>query len=93
LQLERGEVAFYIYTNGSMSKANLTLRFQLTDEALNNMTLWTDIRVANAFPNGTEDDDEVMLNKTSFHLRLKEFRNQIDAEENTVFGVSFGRCC
>lgn len=88
LQLERGEVAFFIYTNGSMLKSNLTLRYQLTDEAINNMTTWTEIIVP-ASPNGTEEEGEVMLNKTSFQMRLNDFRTQIQSEDNnnTVFEV------
>lgn len=92
LQLERGEVAFFIYTNGTMLKSNLTQRYATTDEAINNMAIWTEIIVP-ASPNGTEDDGEVMLNKTSFQLRLSDFRTQIHSEENnnTVFEVGVGR--
>lgn len=89
LQLERGEVAFYIYTNGSMLKSNLTQRYATTDEAINNMTSWTEIIVP-ASPNGNADEEgQVMLNKTSFQMRLNDFRTQIHAEEsnNTVFEV------
>lgn len=89
LQLERGEVAFFIYTNGSMLKSNLTQRYATTDEAINNMTMWTEIIVP-ASPNGNDDETQVMLNKTSFQIRLNEFRTQIHSEEsnNTVFEVS-----
>lgn len=93
LQLERGEVAFYIYTNGSMLKSNLTQRYATTDEAINNMTTWTEIIVP-ASPNGnTDDEGEVMLNKTSFQMRLNDFRTQIHSEENnnTVFEVRGAR--
>lgn len=88
LQLERGEVAFYIYTNGSILKSNLTQRYATTDEAINNMTSWTEIIVP-ASPNGSEEEGEVMLNKTSFQMRLNDFRTQIHSEENnnTVFEV------
>lgn len=88
LQLERGEVAFFIYTNGSMLNSNLTLRYQLTDEAINNMTTWTEVIVP-ASPNGTDEEGEVMLNKTSFQMRLNDFRTQIQSEDNnnTVFEV------
>lgn len=86
LQLERGDVAFYIYTNGRTT--NLTQRYATTDEAINNMTTWTEIIVP-ASPNGIEEEGEVMLNKTSFQIRLNDFRNQILSEENnnTVFQV------
>lgn len=88
LQLERGEVAFYIYTNGSILKSNLTQRYVTTDEAINNMTMWTEIIVP-ASPNGNEEEGEVMLNKTSFQMRLNDFRTQIHSGENnnTVFEV------
>lgn len=89
LQLERGEVAFFIYTNGSMLKSNLTQRYATTDEAINNMTSWTEITVP-ASPNGNEEEGEVMLNKTSFQMRLNDFRTQIQSDENnnTVFEVT-----
>lgn len=86
LQLERGEVALYIYTNGS-EKSNLTQRFASTDEAINKMATWTEITVP-ASPNGTEDEGEIMLNKTSFQARLAEFRSQINSEENSVLKVT-----
>jgi len=82
LQLERGDVAFYIYINGSMLKENLTQRYSRTDEAINNMTMWTEIIVP-ASPNGTEEEGEVMLNKTSFQARLNDFRTQILSEDNS----------
>jgi hypothetical protein len=90
LQLERGDVAFYIYTNNTMLRDSLTHRFDLTNEAINNMTSWTEIIVP-ASPNDTEEESEVMLNRTSFLLRLNDFRNQIISEENrenSVFEVS-----
>ena len=51
LQLERGEVAFFIYTNGSLLRANLTERFLKTDSAIENMSSWDEI-VVPASPNG-----------------------------------------
>lgn len=51
LQLERGEVAFFIYTNGSLLRANLTERFKKTDSAIENMSSWDEIIVP-ASPNG-----------------------------------------
>jgi hypothetical protein len=88
LQLERGDVAYYIYTNDSEMKENLTLRYATTDEAINNMTTWTEIMVP-ASPNGNEEEGGILLNKTSFQLRLVDFRKQIQSEENnnTVFEV------
>ncbi|CAO1396885.1 unnamed protein product [Diamesa tonsa] len=86
LQLERGEVAFFIYTNGSLLRANLTERFKKTDSAIENMSSWDEIIVP-ASPNGTEEEGEIMLNKTSFQLRLNDFRSQINSTENSVIDV------
>ncbi|CAO1392846.1 unnamed protein product [Diamesa serratosioi] len=86
LQLERGEVAFFIYTNGSLLRANLTERFIKTDSAIENMSSWDEI-VVPASPNGTEEEGEIMLNKTSFQLRLNDFRSQINSTENSVIDV------
>lgn len=89
LQLERGEVAYFIYTNGTMLKSNLTQRYATTDEAINNMTSWTEIAVP-ASPNASDEEAEVMLNKTSFQIRLNDFRTQIQSDDNnnTVFEVT-----
>lgn len=88
LQLERADVAYFVYMNDSTMKENLTHRYAKTDEAINNMTTWTEIIVP-ASPNGSEEEGEVMLNKTSFQMRLNDFRTQIQAEDNNnnVFEV------
>jgi Nitrate and nitrite sensing len=88
LQLERGDVAYFIYLNDTTMKENLTQRYATTDEAINNMTTWIEIIVP-ASPNGNEEEGEVMLNKTSFQMRLSDFRTQIQSEDNnnTVFEV------
>ncbi|XP_037955770.1 uncharacterized protein LOC119685537 [Teleopsis dalmanni] len=86
LQLERTEVAFYIFTNGSKLRSNLTQRFAVTDQALNNMTTWSEISV----PTSPEDDeDEVMLNRTEFQNRLNEFRDSVrsEPEDNSMSDV------
>lgn len=85
LQVERGEVAFYIFTNGSTLRTNLTQRFAITDEAIKKMSQWTEI-VVPASPNGTENA-EVMLNRSSFQTRLEDFRSQINSEESKVLDV------
>lgn len=51
--------------------SNLTQRFAVTDQALNNMTTWSEVSV----PTSPDDDDyEVLLNRTEFQSRLNEFR-------------------
>ncbi|RZF48589.1 hypothetical protein LSTR_LSTR012550 [Laodelphax striatellus] len=40
LQLERTEVAFFVFTNGSTLRSNLTQRFAITDTALDEVTTW-----------------------------------------------------
>jgi hypothetical protein len=84
LQLERGDVAFFIYSNNDSLKENIKHRFNVTDEAIKNMTTWTEIKIpaSPANDNETEDESEVLLNRTSFLSRLNEFRNQIISEEN-----------
>ncbi|XP_030381562.1 uncharacterized protein LOC115629245 [Scaptodrosophila lebanonensis] len=79
LQLERSEVAFYIFTNGSKERANLTQRFAITDYALNNMTTWSEVSVPTA-PDSDEDDMEVMLNRSEFQSRLNDFRDRVRSE-------------
>lgn len=84
LQLERGEVAFWVFTNGSTLRTNLTNRFESTDQAINNMTTWEEITVSASANSG-----EVMLNKSDFTMRLNTFRNQTSYEENTALEVMF----
>ncbi|XP_050743277.1 uncharacterized protein LOC108029905 [Drosophila biarmipes] len=88
LQLERSEVAFYIFTNGSKQRANLTWRFANTDHALNNMTTWSEISVPTA-PDEDEDDREMMLNRYEFQSRLNEFRDRVrlEPEESSITEV------
>ncbi|KAI9578053.1 hypothetical protein GQX74_013947 [Glossina fuscipes] len=86
LQLERSEVAFFIFANGSEERSNLTQRFTVTDQALNNMTTWSEVSV----PTSPDDDDEeVLLNRTEFQNRLNEFRERIlsEPEDNSVTDV------
>lgn len=86
LQLERGEVAFYIYTNNSAMTDNLTHRFELTNQAINNMTTWTEIKIP-AISNDGDDEREVLLNRSIFILRLNDFRNKIITDENREHNV------
>lgn len=71
LQLERSEVAFYIFTNGSTLRSNLTQRFSVTDQAFNNMNTWADVSVPET---PEENGTPVMLNRTEFLDRLQAFR-------------------
>jgi uncharacterized protein YlxP (DUF503 family) len=88
LQLERGDVAFYIYTNNSAMIENLQHRFNVTNEAINNMTTWTEIKIPTISTDNTDDDDgELWLNRTSFIERLDEFRNKIIKDENREHNV------
>ncbi|XP_054740745.1 uncharacterized protein LOC129246184 [Anastrepha obliqua] len=79
LQLERSEVSFYIFTNGSRERSNLTQRFTVTDNALNNLTTWNEVSVP-TLPDEDEDNVEVMLNQTEFQNRLNEFRDRVRSE-------------
>ncbi|XP_070495647.1 uncharacterized protein [Chironomus tepperi] len=92
LQLERGEVAYFIWTNNSMMITNLTNRFEVTNEAINNMTTWTEIIIPASpigFDNDTDDDEsQVMLNRTSFIARLNDFRTQVTSEQNRENNIS-----
>ena len=87
LQVERGEVAFYIFTNGSTLRTNLTQRFAITDEAINKMSIWTEIKVPSLLHGHGTENAEVMLNRSSFQTRLEGFRKQINSEESKVLDV------
>ncbi|XP_049809324.1 adenylate cyclase type 5 [Schistocerca nitens] len=75
IQQERSEVAFYIFTNGSTLRSNLTQRFLVTDEALAAMDSWPTVSLP-----GFEGE----LNKSSFINRLIEFRRKTYSDESTL---------
>ncbi|XP_055911221.1 uncharacterized protein LOC129945467 isoform X3 [Eupeodes corollae] len=84
LQLERSEVAFFIFTNGSTLRSNLTQRFAVTDQALNNMSTWSEVSV----PTSPDDEDYgVLLNRSEFQNRLNDFRRKISSEESSISEV------
>lgn len=86
LQLERGDVAFYIFTNGNvqLDNLNLTDRFQLTDETIESTTSWEKkIETENCIA----EDCSNVFNKSEFIIKLSQFRNKIlkDPRNTTVF--------
>ncbi|XP_055371528.1 uncharacterized protein LOC129605660 [Condylostylus longicornis] len=86
LQLERSDVAIFIFTNGNTSRVNLTERFMITDEALDNIDIWGgEVSV----PTSLEDDNtmEVMLNRSEFQNKLNNFREKISSEESSITEV------
>lgn len=68
LQLERAEVAFFVYTNGSELRSNLSQRFERTDSAIGNLSSW--------YPVAVLDDKgrTVQLDMITFQKKLQEFR-------------------
>ncbi|XP_055615471.1 uncharacterized protein LOC129761747 [Toxorhynchites rutilus septentrionalis] len=82
LQQERSDVAFFIYTNGSTLRGNLTRGFLETDRALENMSSWPDLMIA------TPNDGKVTwLNMSEFREELVDFRENICSENSTVRDV------
>ncbi|RZC42938.1 uncharacterized protein BDFB_008937, partial [Asbolus verrucosus] len=95
MQLERSEVAFYVYTNGSDpislskfnnsncqdSRSNLTKRFELTNAALQNMSSWPRMSLPLA------DGKLVQLDKDTFQKKLEEFRDKFSSDESTMTDV------
>ncbi|XP_037028069.1 uncharacterized protein LOC119068546 [Bradysia coprophila] len=84
LQLERSEVAFFIFTNGSTLRSNLPQRFGVTDQAINKLSALQDSSIPiKAVENGME----IFLNRSEFHSRLKDFRQKISSEESSITEV------
>lgn len=71
MQLERSEVAFFIYTNGSRPRFNLTQRYATTDQTLKNMTTWPLVTVPR---DETKTQTYDVVNKEAFQARLDDFR-------------------
>ncbi|XP_034249065.1 receptor-type guanylate cyclase gcy-3 isoform X2 [Thrips palmi] len=84
MQLERSDVAFYIFANGSTTRLNLTRRFAETDKALANMSSWPEMELP---PSDEQDDDLVVGNRSMFESRLNTFRETISARESTMSGA------
>lgn len=66
LQSERAEIAFYLFTNGSIIRGNLTEHFKYTNMLLNKLK-WPDFR----------QEHELFNNKILFRIRLDDFRDKI----------------
>uniref|UniRef100_A0A6P7FZE2 guanylate cyclase n=1 Tax=Diabrotica virgifera virgifera TaxID=50390 RepID=A0A6P7FZE2_DIAVI len=81
LQLERSEVAFYVYTNGSLLRTNLTKRFELTDEALRNMSSWPPVSLT------FEGNKIPYMDKESFQRNLTNFRHTVISEDSSIKDV------
>ncbi|XP_060523060.1 uncharacterized protein LOC132700024 [Cylas formicarius] len=81
MQLERSEVAFFVYTNGTHYRTNLEQRFQLTNEALQNMSFWP-------LTLHFEDGRKVYLDRETFLKNLTTFRQTVkQSEETTITDV------
>ncbi|CAG9826950.1 unnamed protein product [Diabrotica balteata] len=81
MQLERSEVAFYVYTNGSLLRTNLTKRFELTDEALRNMSSWPPVSLT------FEGNKIPYMDKESFQRNLTNFRHTVISEDSSIKDV------
>ncbi|KAH0551230.1 hypothetical protein KQX54_000544 [Cotesia glomerata] len=84
MQLERSEVAFFIYTNGSRLRFNLTQRYFITDQTLMNMTTWP---LASVPRDESKTQTYEVVNKEAFQARLDDFREKISPEESTMAEV------
>ncbi|XP_063825964.1 receptor-type guanylate cyclase gcy-1 [Ostrinia nubilalis] len=80
LQQERSEVAFFIFTNGSTLRSNLSQRFAETDSAIQQMG---DLPLL-SFKNRTRPVDE-----TGFRLELRELRASLNAGTSMTEAVEW----
>ncbi|XP_030751286.1 uncharacterized protein LOC115878819 [Sitophilus oryzae] len=80
MQLERSEVAFFVYTSNIDTRFkldNLGKRFQLTNEAIGNMSFWPKLQLQ------FKDSKTIYLDKATFLQNLTTFRYKIK-EDTTV---------
>lgn len=86
LQLERGDVAYYIFTNRSVERSDLLKRFALTNETIDDTTAWTKLEPNN---DNTTEENETLFIKSNFMTKLNDFRDKIlsDESNNTVFEI------
>ncbi|ROT75776.1 hypothetical protein C7M84_005679 [Penaeus vannamei] len=66
LQSERAEIAFYLFTNGSVIRRNLSEHFAYTNSLIDNLK-WPKFRI----------EDPLFKNKILFRIRLDDFRDKI----------------
>ncbi|XP_071538924.1 uncharacterized protein [Panulirus ornatus] len=66
LQSERAEIAFYLFTNGSVIRRNLSEHFAYTNSLIDNLK-WPTFRI----------EDPLFKNKILFRIRLDDFRDKI----------------
>ncbi|XP_042226333.1 uncharacterized protein LOC121869177 isoform X1 [Homarus americanus] len=66
LQSERAEIAFYLFTNGSVIRRNLSEHFAYTNSLIDNLK-WPMFRI----------EDPLFKNKILFRIRLDDFRDKI----------------
>ena len=73
------KVAFYIFTNGRQTLGlNLTERFSITDNALENMP-WPDMDVYDA--------TKMFKSKLRFQIRHGDFRQRISQDEEDIQSI------
>ncbi|CAH1405097.1 unnamed protein product [Nezara viridula] len=82
MQLERSEVAFFIFTNGHFFRTNLTERFAITDIALDRLSTWPQVVVQTSTAQNL-----VFRDSTSFRRSLDLFRQNISSEDSTIRDV------
>ncbi|XP_042887708.1 uncharacterized protein LOC122263374 [Penaeus japonicus] len=80
LQSERAEIAFYLFTNGSIIRRNLSEHFAYTNSLIENL-IWPSFRI----------DDQLFQNKILFRIRLDDFRDKITKFDtpNIEAGIAF----
>ncbi|CAH1136125.1 unnamed protein product [Ceutorhynchus assimilis] len=83
MQLERSEVAFYLYTGGNKefrtdNRTDLKARFNLTNEALGNMSFWPPLALQ------LDGSRTVYLDKATFISNLTKFRKTVEESEETT---------
>ncbi|XP_037085073.1 uncharacterized protein LOC119105707 isoform X2 [Pollicipes pollicipes] len=66
LQSERAEIAFFLFTNGSVIRRNLSEHFQYTNQLIDELK-WPKFRIG----------DQLFQNKILFRIRLDDFRDKI----------------
>ncbi|KAL0268685.1 UNVERIFIED_CONTAM: hypothetical protein PYX00_010526 [Menopon gallinae] len=78
MQLERSEVAFFVFTNKSSQplRSNISEQFAMTNQTLEKMITWPPIRLP--------QNRQLLDKKEEFITHLCNFRQKISSEESTV---------
>ncbi|XP_071522283.1 uncharacterized protein [Panulirus ornatus] len=72
IQMERLSVAYYVFTNGSTLRSNLSRVYLNTNKVITELVFWPEI---------DKEESDLFESPQHFQIRLNDFRSQVDAAD------------